>query len=254
MHKGLIAMSLSGLLLSLPAAAQAQTAPAACQFILGFKALHDANPSQVGDCTDDQTFVPNGDAQQHTTKGLLAWRKSDNFTAFTNGFTTWVNGPAGVVSRLNSQRYPWESDYNAPGVTKLPAAAPAAALQPNGQAWTVAFDHNLLLPSITVDDGKGNVSQMPPKGKWVNVYFNVRNNGARVASLSSANIKLGDAQGRSYESIFDLRRIQADGQEVLFDGNVQPGETALLRLTFDVAKDATGGVLVVPGGNLVAVL
>jgi glucose/arabinose dehydrogenase len=89
--------------------APAGAGAAGCQYVLGFKTLHDAIPTVVGDCTEDQAFAANGDAQQHTTKGLLAWRKADNFTAFTDGFQSWVNGPQGVQERLNTQRFPWEA-------------------------------------------------------------------------------------------------------------------------------------------------
>ncbi len=81
-----------------------------CQFILGFKILHDLDPTDVGDCIENQAFAPNGDAQQHTTKGLMAWRKADNWTAFTNGYQTWINGPARLVNRLNTERFRFEAD------------------------------------------------------------------------------------------------------------------------------------------------
>ena len=42
-----------------------------------------------------------GNSLQATTNGILVWRKADNWTVFTNGVTTWLNGPYGVQSRLN---------------------------------------------------------------------------------------------------------------------------------------------------------
>jgi hypothetical protein len=79
--------------------------------VLGFKAFHDALPSQVGACTEQEGHNPaNGDAVQHTTKGLLVWRKADNWTAFTDGYHTWVAGPHGIQERLNSQRFTWEAN------------------------------------------------------------------------------------------------------------------------------------------------
>jgi len=84
--------------------------PAPCQFILGFQTLQLMDPADVGACVDNQTFASNGDALQHTTTGLLAWRKADNWTAFTNGYWTWINGPGGLIKRLNSQRYSWEAN------------------------------------------------------------------------------------------------------------------------------------------------
>ena len=61
-----------------------------CQYILGFKTLHADLGLTVANCLDDQTFAANGDALQHTAHGLLVWRKSDNFTAFTDGYHTWI--------------------------------------------------------------------------------------------------------------------------------------------------------------------
>ena len=89
--------------------ALAQSAPT-CQFILGFKALHDLDPTDIGVCLDNQAFAANGDAIQHTTDGLLVWRKADNWTAFTDGYRTWINGPNGLQERLNTQRFSWEAN------------------------------------------------------------------------------------------------------------------------------------------------
>jgi hypothetical protein len=108
----------------------AQQAPG-CQFVLGFKTLHDLLPSDAGDCLEDQSFASDGDAQQRTSKGLMAWRKADNTTAFTNGFKTLLLGPDGLASRLNSDRFSWEAPAPAP-------AAPKAAATPVPQATPAA--------------------------------------------------------------------------------------------------------------------
>jgi glucose/arabinose dehydrogenase len=80
-----------------------------CRFQLGFAALQSQISSIVGTCLEDEHHNPeNGDALQKTTGGLLVWRKSDNFTAFTDGHRSWVAGPYGVQSRLNGERFPWE--------------------------------------------------------------------------------------------------------------------------------------------------
>jgi hypothetical protein len=112
---------------ALPATAAAQSAPAGCQFVLGFQDLQAMDPADIGTCTDNQSNAANGDAVQHTTNGLMAWRKADNWTAFTNGYMTWINGPDGLVSRLNADRFPWEGP-DAPAAA--PSAAPAAAAPP----------------------------------------------------------------------------------------------------------------------------
>jgi hypothetical protein len=87
---------------------------AGCQFRLGFATLASLMPEQVGTCVEEEHFKPSsGNALQHTSAGLLVWRKADNWTAFTNGYQTWINGPLGLVGRLNSERYPWEADADA---------------------------------------------------------------------------------------------------------------------------------------------
>jgi hypothetical protein len=80
-----------------------------CSFVLGFKALHDLIPEVVGNCLEDQRTHPEtGDALQQTANGVLIWRRADNWTAFTDGSTTWVNGPTGLQARPNGDRFPWE--------------------------------------------------------------------------------------------------------------------------------------------------
>lgn len=86
---------------------------APCQFVLGFKTLHDLASREIGDCIDNQTYDSSGDAVQHTTKGLLVWRPADNWTGFTNGYMTWINGPTGLVQRLNWHRFAWEANREA---------------------------------------------------------------------------------------------------------------------------------------------
>src|SRR5689334_15539621 len=92
-----------------PQSAIAQTR--AWALALGFAELRSLLPEVVGACLEDEQHKPfNGDALQRTTGGLLVWRKADNWTAFTDGFATWVNGPFGLQQRLNTQRFQWEPD------------------------------------------------------------------------------------------------------------------------------------------------
>jgi hypothetical protein len=98
-----------------PAPAEAQ--PANCAFQLGFRTLHDMIPDVVGDCIENEWHnAENGDGLQRTTRGLMVWRKFDNWTAFTNGYMTWINGPVGLQARLNTERFPWEGTAAVPSV------------------------------------------------------------------------------------------------------------------------------------------
>jgi hypothetical protein len=107
------AVLLGLLLLLLPTSASAQQP---CGFALGFKAIADQIPGMVGQCLEDEHFnIANGNAEQRTTAhhgngGLLVWRKADNWTAYTDGYWSWVNGPYGLQKRLNAERFPWEGD------------------------------------------------------------------------------------------------------------------------------------------------
>lgn len=87
--------------------AHAQTA---LEFKLGFKLLADQIPQIVGKPLEDEQWAPNGDySWQRTTTGLMMWRKADNWTAFSDGRRTWIIHDGGVMPRLNSERFPWES-------------------------------------------------------------------------------------------------------------------------------------------------
>jgi hypothetical protein len=145
MRRGALAFLITFALIALPVSAQ--TSP--CRFVLGFTTLRDlVGADKVGSCLEDETFnLENGNAEQRTTGGLFVWRKIDNFTAFTDGGSTWVNGPNGLQSRLNSERFSWERDpvqtsagqstepsgftssspHPAPSATPTPQTAPASS-------------------------------------------------------------------------------------------------------------------------------
>lgn len=89
------------------------------EFKLGFKALADLIPDVVGEPLENEHWGANGDSLQLTSKGLMAWRKADNWTAFTNGARTWVNGPFGVMERANDERFEWEAATPKVGSSRL---------------------------------------------------------------------------------------------------------------------------------------
>lgn len=115
-----IALLLGSLALAaLPRQANAQ----ACTFTLGFAQVAALIPDVVASCTSGVTFNgQTGDALQSTTRGLLVWRKSDNFTAFTDGATSWVNGPLGLQTRASSERFWWEPNPERLAITPAPVS------------------------------------------------------------------------------------------------------------------------------------
>lgn len=84
-------------------------APTGHQFMMGFDTMASMMYSIAGQPIEDEWHGANGDGLQRTTTGMMAWRKADNWTAFTNGYMTWVNGPYGMQMRPNSERFPWEA-------------------------------------------------------------------------------------------------------------------------------------------------
>ena len=79
------------------------------RFMMGFGTMASMMGNVVGQPLQDEWHSANGDGIQMTTTGMMVWRKADNWTAFTNGYMTWVNGPYGIQQRLNTQRFPWEA-------------------------------------------------------------------------------------------------------------------------------------------------
>lgn len=146
-----------------------------CTFTQGFAELRRlVGEQKVGACLENEHFnADNGNAEQLTTGGLLVWRKADNFTAFTDGGTTWVNGPNGLESRPNDVRLAWELDPLSPPAAPrpvptqrplptLPPTSPLSAEQPV-QAPRVANDGGTIAaPNYGAPASAPRVASAPP--------------------------------------------------------------------------------------------
>lgn len=108
----------------LPWTASADSGPV---FRLGFKLLADQIPEEVGQPIEDEHWAAGGVSVQATTRGLMVWNKAQNWTAFTNGWWTWVNGPFGVQDRPNGERFDWEVAATAVAAEPEPAPEPSQA-------------------------------------------------------------------------------------------------------------------------------
>ena len=129
-----------------------------CELKLGFRALASRSPRSSAPAWRTSTSTPpTATAEQRTTAhhgqgGLLVWRKADNWTAFTDGYWTWVNGPNGVQRRLNTERFDWEApaaaqENAAPGVDSPGGAATAPSAR-----WARHYDpEKKLRPPGRVD-------------------------------------------------------------------------------------------------------
>ena len=115
-------------------------AAADCQFVLGFNTLRDLiGHDIVGECLENEHYNEIGDSVQQTTGGLMAWRKADNWTAFTDGYRTWVNGPNGLQQRLNTERFEWEADYAPGGGIATPTPGPIS-IRGSGSMGTAGIE------------------------------------------------------------------------------------------------------------------
>jgi hypothetical protein len=206
----LIALALLFLLVPM---GPAPAAAAGCQYVLGFKALHDLVPSIVGDCLVDEHHNPqNGDGLQETTGlegkgGMMVWRKADNWTAYTDGYRTWINGPNKLQQRLNTQRFVWEPDAASfPRADGQVSQAPAAGLAVGGGAVTtdsvtLRGGPNAENPAVGVLATGTRLRLLggPASGGWWRVT-----DGTRVGYVSGAYLAPGTAIADSAGFDLDL--------------------------------------------------
>ncbi len=151
--------------LSLVAATFAPATPASaegCQFTLGFATIQSMIPNTVGACLSDERYAANGDGLQQTTGpsgagGLLVWRKLDNWTAFTDGFRTWINGPEGLRERLNSERFCWEGDANPTNCldSSAPSASTTSSVTTSSSSVTSTTSTSGFSSNVVVSSAQG---------------------------------------------------------------------------------------------------
>lgn len=214
-----------------------------CGFVLGFATLHGLIADTVGNCVDNVAYASNGDGIQHTTNGSLVWRQSDNFTAFTDGYRTSVNGPRGVEQRLNSQRFSWEENPDGlPVVSNGLALSEASSQLASSDAVTTdrvnlregpgtSYGVISVLPSgqrltILGKSGGGDWDQVRTSGGasgWVSASFvSTSLSSAGVSSTSAAPTRLGSAS------------VTALGDSVML-GAVGALQDALLNVEVDAS-------------------
>ena len=112
-----------------------------CQFLPELAAMRElVGADTVGDCLEDEhPNLDTGDIEQRTTGGRLIRRQIDSITLFTDGSITWVNGPDGLQSRGNNERFGWEIGPAEVSGAASPASDPAsdAAALPIGPSLFV---------------------------------------------------------------------------------------------------------------------
>lgn len=100
-----------------------------CDLLPAFAALQAKIGAQdVGVCVDGAATRVHGDVHQRTTRGEFVSRTSDGRAAFTDGNSTWLMGPSGLVYRPNGERFSWEPTEEPRVATPSSTAAAATTL------------------------------------------------------------------------------------------------------------------------------
>lgn len=229
-----------------PAPASEVAQPGACEFQLGFLAIKQMIPDEVGDCLENESFnTANGNAEQHTTArgsgGLLVWRKVDNWTAFTDGYRSWINGPFGLEDRLNSERFPWENDppvtpTPVPTATPIPSPTPPPSATPTPNVPTVYL-------SWSIDPSTG-----APSGYWrdqngVTVNFGSGQSYTIIVRFGDQIVM--DPIADQFSLLFDCGPSNPAVQPCNFNSSYR-GELPLLKV---VNRDPIGGYITISGPN-----
>ena len=169
-------------------------AAAECQFVLGFATLRDLiGHDIVGECLENEHYNHIGDSVQQTTGGLLVWRKADNWTAFTDGYHSWVNGPYGLQQRLNTQRFDWENDYSPLTSVVTSARALTSGLTP-GRSLS-----NLARAAPWYRDGLNHDHPSFPEPRAVRAFTRIDNSNPELARQMSKWAWMFDEDMRTNE-------------------------------------------------------
>ena len=125
-----------------------------CGFVGGFASLRAlVGAEKVGGCLEDERVNPeNGNAEQRTAGGLLVRRAGEGVSAFTDGVTTWVDGPNGLQSRPNDNRFAWELETMA-AAAALAATEPTATSTPPADALPPPGPSSAGLAAPSVEHG-----------------------------------------------------------------------------------------------------
>ncbi|NDB19111.1 MAG: serine protease, partial [Actinobacteria bacterium] len=155
-----------------------------------------------------------GDIEQPVDGGVLVLRSADNTPVFTDGWQTWVAGPNGIETRLNSERLAWE-----PGEASLAVAAVAneVAVVPDGATQLAAR------PALDVADMYAGVAPSVVKilvsdgaGSGVRVAAGIVTNAHVVGDETSVTVVLADGQQVTgsvvkVDQVADLALVTTEG-------------------------------------------
>ena len=206
----------------------------ACRFVLGFDLLRlQLSDFLVGTCQEDQHDAGTGTEEQRTSRGLFAWRKSDNWTAFTDGYRTWINGPFGVQERLNSERFLWERD----GETETASSADTTLVAPPSRTAGPAALYSALPAAPWL-------STPLEAALFARINADRQGAGLQLAQPDSALLEIARTRAKTQLTLPNLSHNDASGQ-LAFVGLLEAGGLSyrlagenLARLTVPVEQAA----------------
>lgn len=161
------------------------------QFTLGFAALASQIPDVVGTPLEAEHYSSGGDSLQQTTAGLMVWRKADNWTAFTDGARTWVNGPSGLQERGNDERFDWEAPAIPISATSSQSVPPTDTVAPTPTPTATPVPSPTPAPKPSLSSSAPNVIQgqgLEAGNVWV--LGEVRNDGGTPAHNVTVTARL----------------------------------------------------------------
>ncbi len=216
----------------------AQTQP---EFRLGFKALAEQIPEVVGQPLEGEHWGSNGDSLQKTSKGLMVWRKADNWTAFTNGSRTWINGPVGVQERANSDRFDWEKEIPTPSAQPAPIPEPSANPAPTAPLNRVVYDGTAVTINSVERIGQISFTGTPrPGNTHLVVDLTIENVGRTRVHYGRLWFNVKASDNYEYDTSLDGALLQGHLQS----GDLSRGEKARGKLAFEIPINSTGFTLV----------
>lgn len=226
-----------------------------CRYQLGFAELARLLGTKAGTCREDQHSAFNGNAEQQTTTGLMVWRKADNWTAFTDGYRTWINGPNGLEERLNGQRFAWEPDFGAFGTSAIGPVPPAPPPPPGPQPSVPGTGLGLPVAGPTLQMTALSVERLPGLSRGtrlLKVTVKVEPGTRSVGAYASWDFRLRSPGGVEYRP---SSYAAAGRPGALGDGTLMRGQFVVGDLYFEVPEAVEGyGLHYYPQGTTSATL
>ena len=198
--------------------------------------LYDTNNRRAGDFTRST----HEDGSYTAGTELYGIRQGEYYLKVSSTCDPWsvAIGPQG------------DSAKAALGDEPAPRASAAIAPAATASKWSVTFSRSTVnTTGNLVSNEFGTTRIQAPTGKFLTVYFTLHNEQSKSAAMSGSDLTMTDGQGRTYRSDFQARQVLGSASEPFDGSSIAPGASVALTITFDVAKDATGLVLHVRGGN-----